>query len=971
MKIIFACGAMPFGPETPSRASLGGSETAALMLAKAMAARGHDVTMFCNLPLPPAPDAWPSGNKHDDGVRYVGLGHFEGFVTTNPHDVLIALRDPKLVSLPSLSKKKVLWMHDIATKRGYQRAFEQMQFTFDEVWAVSEWHKAQIAETTGYPENRIVALRNGIVKYPEDADLELLGVPVEPKEIIYAARPERGLDNLIRPGGVMENLPDYTLTVVMYEHFPEHMREYYEAIFARMRAMPNVRFVGGKPNRELRQMIGTSAAYIYPTQFEETSCILARECIEQGTPFITTSVGALPETLGECGIYFEDWLHQQGITEPERGTPGWCKLFATFFRETMENEPKLQYVESRMVSRTDLYWDGVAAMAEPHLYAADAGQFSRIWSLLQDGDAVAALALRDHLDDDVSENVKAMDDELALYRRMLSMPLDKYYDEIYRGKVGTEADELAFSFDRRGMRYQAIADELRSLPPGATVFEYGCGPGHVLAPLAREFPHLAFVGFDFAPSCAELIWKGIAEHGLTNLVVTSVLAQVPHDKHFDAVICTEVLEHVAEPWELLEEIESYVKPGGRVICTTPFGAWEPISYEQSIHRWKERFHLWQIDQPMFKEMVGVKPNEKAIMMLDSARADLRPIGQLLFSYDANHTPINPISALAKAARHYARHTVAAAVIAYNNEDSIVRMLNSLEHQVQFVQIAHGPSTDRTRQIIDDWFADRPWVRYRVIDVPKIEPYKFGFDDARNASVAGLTSDDFEWILWIDTDEYLAGNFRKYLRDSALDGYLIAQHHFTVEPRGSVTQIDRPCRLFRTDRGYRARGHIHEHFEVPIGGPGRATLLADVDIGHTGYVNEAARRGRFFRNFPFLEWDHEEGSDRKLHHFLWLRDLIHRMRFDSPNRVKLAHEAISYYNGHQEDMATFGPGLFMALDYITEAYTVLGVGVPVQIAVSLDDRNTQLKGRFESYEQLEKVLAQILKVEFTERTSRYY
>jgi glycosyltransferase involved in cell wall biosynthesis len=371
LKIIFACGAMPFGPNTPTLASLGGSETACLMLAKAVADKGHDVTLFCNLPPQGAPDFFPSGNKADDGVRYVSLEHFAQFATTNVHDVLIAMRDPKIVSLPTLSKKKVLWMHDIATKRGYGRQFDQMIFTFDEIWAVSEWHKDQIATTTGYPEDRIVALRNGIVDH---ADVICAGRI--PGQILYASRPERGLENLIKPGGIMEHLPEFTLTVAMYEHFPEHMREYYSWIMHRMSVMPNVNFVGGKPNAELRQMISDSAAYIYPTQFEETSCILARECMEQHTPFLTTSVGALPETLGDNGIFFEDWLYANGVSEPERGGPGWCKLFAQFFRESMQNNLAVEAKSS--IPRDDLYWDGVAEMIEPHLRAPRAANFSRI-----------------------------------------------------------------------------------------------------------------------------------------------------------------------------------------------------------------------------------------------------------------------------------------------------------------------------------------------------------------------------------------------------------------------------------------------------------------------------------------------------------------------------------------------------------------------------------------------------------------
>lgn len=969
MKIIFACGAMPFGPETPSRASLGGSETAALMLAKAFAARGHDVTMFCNLPPQGAPDFFPSGTQHEDGVRYVSLAHYEQFVTVNPHDILIALRDPKLVSLPSLSAKKVLWMHDIATKRGYGQQFAAMEFTFDEVWAVSEWHKYQIADATGYPEERIVALRNGIVDH---ADVMPFGRI--PGQILYASRPERGLENLIKPGGIMEQLPEFNLTVAMYEHFPEHMRDYYQWIFARMEALPNVKFVGGKPNAELRQMICDSVAYIYPTQFEETSCILARECMEQHTPFLTTSVGALPETLGDNGIFFEDFLHAKGLVEPERGSPGWCMLFAQFFRESMANPLAIEAKAS--IPRDDLYWDGVAEMAEPHLARATPAHFSHIWSLLQDGDAIPAIALYDSLEGDITPEVAKLGDELNLYRRMLSMDLGTYYNELYLQKAGGPSSELHFQTDIVGARYQIIAEEIKHLPAGSMVFEYGCGPGHILAPLAKNFPHIAFVGFDFSDAAVQVVIDGAKEHNLTNLIATSNLATVPHDKKFDAVYCSEVLEHVAEPWTLLEEVESYAKPGARVICTTPFGAWEPISYETKGH-WHERYHLWQIDRHMFKDMVGQKPNEKGIMLVLTHDADLRPRGNFAFSFDADHQPIKPIEALAKALRHNARHTCAAAIIAFNNEDTILRLLNSLEKSVRYVQIAHGPSTDRTRELVDGWFAERPWMRLNVIDVPRIEPYKFGFDDARNTAIQNLTDDNFEWFLWIDTDEYLAGDFRRYLRESSLDGYCVAQHHFTVEPRGRVAEIDRPVRLCRTNRKYKAFGHIHEHFEVtgPNGspqGPGRAILLPDVDIGHTGYVNEQVRQGRFFRNFPFLEWDHENPNQpRKLHHFLWLRDTIHRMRFDEPNRHKLAEEAVLYYNTHQEDMSAFGPGMFMSLQYLSEAYAVLGKGIPVKVNIGLEDKNTEFAGRFEDYEQVEKVFGQLLRPEFTERLSRYY
>lgn len=686
MHIVVACGAMPFGPNTPRVSSLGGSETAALELSKALGARGHDVHLFCNLPPAGAPDAWPDGQA-EGGVTYHTIQKFGPYACSVEHDLTICVRDPQFAAMFCKSRKKVLWAHDIFTKRGMGNVLNQMSWTFDEIWSVSEWHRHQINEATGYPLENIVALRNGIVKYD---DITCLGR--NPKQIIYAARPERGLDNLIKPGGVMEHLPDYTLTVCMYEHFPEHMRGYYEQIFKRMSQMPNVNFVGGKPNRELREMIANSDAYIYPTQFEETSCILARECIEQGTPFVTTSVGALPETLQGCGLYFEDWLHANGIAEPERGGPGWCKLFASFFREATDRHV-LGGVSMAMQDRTDLYWDGVAEMVEEH------------------------------------------------------------------------ADPL--------------------LPP--------------------------------IQSCG------------------------------------------------------------------------------------------------------------------------------------------------------------AAIIAMNNEETILRCLNSLIGSVDEIHIALGPCTDRTPKIIAEFAEANPTIRVVVIEAPKIEPWKFGFDDARNLSISKLTTD---WIFWIDTDEYLVGNLRKYLRNNSIQSYLICQHHFTVEPRGAGAQIDRPARLFRNGHGFKACGHIHEHFEVPEGGPGRGHMTVDLDIGHTGYVNEEVRKSRFDRNWPFLEWEHSEPKQRKLNHFLWLRDIVHRMRAEAKagrvnEALNLAHEAENYYNEHYEDMAAYGPGLFMALQYLAEANVLMQKGTPIKVGITLDDRTATFEGVFTAYDQIERVMRQMIEPEFKERSSRYY
>jgi glycosyltransferase involved in cell wall biosynthesis/SAM-dependent methyltransferase len=988
---------MPFGPDTLKFKSLGGSETAALMLAKELAKRGNFVTLFCNLPAPGQPDAIGYGGLGEDGVRYVHLNEYKQFAEGNESDLTIIVRDPMLCALLAQTKKKVLWMHDIATKRGMSRAFDNMSWAIDEVWAVSEWHRQQIHKVTGYPLENIKAARNGIVP------VETIDAPRSDNQLIYAARPERGLDNLIMPGGIMDQLPEFNLKVCMYDHFPEHMRDYYNKIMARMREMPNVEFLGPKPQAELRQIIRDSAAYIYPTQFEETSCILAREAVEQGTPFLTTKVGALPETLGPCGIYFEDWLDSKGLAQPIPGSTGWALLFAQFFREAMQRPDYLAHKSALMKARTDLYWDDVAAWVEQNITPAPAKWFSRAWSLIQDGDVTPARAFIKNTSNRTLSPYLKQNPEYLLAEKMLMdiddlypfildpkhpgyISIGDYYERIYSSKKDTPNSELRFQADLTGgARFAVIADALRKMPPGQNVLEYGSGAGHLLATLAKHVPQHNYTGIEISPSAVACMNEGAAVHGLTNLEghcgsTDNEPADIVCLKgRYDVIICSEVLEHVTEPWSLLTEVEEWARPGARIITTVPFGPWEQGTFHD-LKRWHERAHIWHIDKWMLRKMCPNKPNPALIGNVTGIAAEGRAYGNIIFSYDADHVAINPIDPYEKALLARPRQTAAACVIAYNNEDTIKRMLDSVNHQAQFIQIAHGPSTDATRSVIDKWAAEHPWAYVNVIDVPKIEAGKFGFDDARNASTDGV--DKFcEWILWIDTDEYISGDFRKFLRHSSLDSYIIPQHHFTCVPRGGETQIDRPARLFKTGRGFKAVGHIHEHFEMGESGPGRCWMLPDVDIGHTGYVNEDVRRDRFARNFPFLDFEHslEESGQRvprKLHKFLWFRDIIHRMRFAMGEGrhdvgVALAKEAIKYYNDHWEAMMAFGPGLVQSLQYLSEANIVLNQGVEMKIALSFDDRAVNIAGRFNDVDQVKRLMDAMIQPEFTDRLDRYY
>ena len=52
------------------------------------------------------------------------------------------------------------------------------------------------------------------------------------------------------------------------------------------------------------------------------------------------------------------------------------------------------------------------------------------------------------------------------------------------------------------------------------------------------------------------------------------------DSSVDLALCTEVLEHVLEPGDLLTEVRRCLRPGGRLLMTVPFAArWHFVPYD--------------------------------------------------------------------------------------------------------------------------------------------------------------------------------------------------------------------------------------------------------------------------------------------------------------------------------------------------------------------------------------------------------
>lgn len=895
MEIVLAAGGLPFGPDTLSCRPLGGSETAVLQIAEALRARGHQVTVFCRLPEPGAPDHVSSGAVSRAGVRYVGLEHYGAFVAGTEVDLLVGSREPALLDLVHHARKSVLWLHDLATYRHTRPALQQRSWRVDEIWCVSEFHRRQVHDVTGYPLEHLRAVRNGIARFPDPPPQRR-----EDRLLLYAARPERGLAALVRPGGVLDALPGYRLVVTTYPMPGQEAVPSYQELWRLCRERTNVELLPGLAQPELRRLMARASAYVYPTEFEEVSCILARECIEQRLPVVATRVGALPETLGDAAVW-----------APDTG-----EGFAAAVRRLHEDPALRRAVEERQSLRTDLYWDDVAAEWERRAEPPAPRTFSLAWSLLADGDRRAAEAALQAAADDRSP---------ALERLRARLP------------SAAPAPDPAPGADGQELLLRAA---LEPLPPGARVLWWGASEP-ALPAVASEFEDLDFTVTDGSVSAL--------------------------DGPFDALVCCGIVERRPEPWRELDALEAHVVPNGPVTVLARSGPWPGA-------------RQWNPDPWMLRRLLGGKRG--FALRCQPVRTDAagRLVSLLVSSHRAGGAAAGVVEPLAKAAHHRARQTCAAAVIAMDSEDTVLQMLGSVRGDVQQLQVALGPSSDATEALVRGWAARHPEVDVRIRAVPRIEAGRFGFDDARNESVAGLEAD---WILWIDTDEYRTGApVAPYLRGNAHDAYLVHQHHFSTEPRGAPVPTDTPARLFRNDGRMRFYGKVHEQAERgPNGLSGFSMTLPDVDIAHVGYRDEAARVGRFHRNLPFVAWDRRVNPDRLIGKYVWLRDLALQMgaaagaaRQRTADAQRLAREVVEFYRAQWRafEPAMGGGRAFLGLTYYSQALELLDEGVAVDASIAVADAPpVRVRGRFRDEDEASALIHEVLRPEMERRRSRYW
>jgi len=131
-----------------------------------------------------------------------------------------------------------------------------------------------------------------------------------------------------------------------------------------------------------------------------------------------------------------------------------------------------------------------------------------------------------------------------------------------------------------------VARQAAALPAGSHVLDAGAGS----CPYRALFSHCDYKTQDFTSLQGEQLSGG--GYGSMDYVC-DIAAILVEDAVFDAVLCSEVIEHVPDPVAVMAEFGRILKPGGRVILTAPLGS--------GIHQ--EPYHFYGGYTPFWYEKV--------------------------------------------------------------------------------------------------------------------------------------------------------------------------------------------------------------------------------------------------------------------------------------------------------------------------------------------------------------------------------
>ncbi len=167
------------------------------------------------------------------------------------------------------------------------------------------------------------------------------------------------------------------------------------------------------------------------------------------------------------------------------------------------------------------------------------------------------------------------------------------------------------------------------------VLELGCGGGRMSRWLKSDLGAEYLCGVELDPVAGAQASAILDELTIADLDTFDL----PDGSTFDVVICADVIEHLKDPWQVLERVFAHVSTGGYLITSTPnLRNWQILrdlvvkgDFQYESQGLRDRTHLrWFTQKTIieFHEKLGLRVEEVGYVPLSgkSAKLDLLTSG---------------------------------------------------------------------------------------------------------------------------------------------------------------------------------------------------------------------------------------------------------------------------------------------------------------------------------------------------------
>jgi len=203
------------------------------------------------------------------------------------------------------TKMNILWQKNSYDQPNLAPWFKDKSNHSKYDWYVfnSHWNYEKFRMMFDIPTEKSLVIKNGIDNIkPRD-----LKQKKDKIKLIFHPTPWRGLSVILAAMQYVKNpnveLDVYSSTEVYGEAFKKNSDHLYQGLYDQAKQLPNVNYIGYKPNEYIKENLHNYDIFAYPNIWEETFCISAIEAMAAGLYIITTDYGALFETCAEFSSY--------------------------------------------------------------------------------------------------------------------------------------------------------------------------------------------------------------------------------------------------------------------------------------------------------------------------------------------------------------------------------------------------------------------------------------------------------------------------------------------------------------------------------------------------------------------------------------------------------------------------------------------------------------------------------------------